>query len=34
MLAGERVSGRVARLLVEALNVHEDEVRQAATLAE
>ncbi len=34
MLAGEDVSGRVARLPVEALNVDEDEVRQAATLAE
>src|SRR5260370_21624413 len=34
MLAGEDVSGRVARLLVEALNVDEDEVGQAATLAE
>jgi hypothetical protein len=34
MLAGEHVSGRVARLLVEALNVDEDEVRPAAILAE
>ena len=32
--AGEDVSGRLARLLVEALNVDEDEVSQAATLAE
>ena len=32
MTAGEDVSARVARVLVEALNVDEDEVRPAATL--
>jgi acyl carrier protein len=32
MSAGEDISGRVARVLVEALNVDEDEVRPAATL--
>ena len=32
MVAREDVSGRVARVLVEALNVDEDEVRPAATL--
>src|SRR5262245_53585303 len=32
MSAGEDVSARVARVLVEALNVDEDEVRPAATL--
>jgi hypothetical protein len=33
-LAGEDVSGSVARVPVEALEVDEDEVREAATLAE
>jgi acyl carrier protein len=32
MAAGEEISSRVTRVLVEALNVEEDEIRPAATL--